>query len=262
MRGLRVAEDVYGKMMLKFGSLFSGVGGFDLGFERAGMACKWQVEIDDYCRRVLAKHWPNVPRYGDIKELTGEELEPVDVICGGFPCQPVSLAGKRLGQSDERWLWPEFYRVVCTVRPRFVIVENVSGLLSDGLEYVLGDLAASGYDAEWQSIPASAFGAPHIRERIWIVAYPVSIGWNQRQIFSVHSGKSISKWTSGDKKINPNNHAWNGDSATSKLQAIARNVGMVDGVPARVDRLRALGNAVVPQVAEWLGRRIVECTEA
>jgi DNA (cytosine-5)-methyltransferase 1 len=103
------------------------------------------VEIDDYCRRVLAKHWPDVPKFGDIRTVTGGELEWVDLICGGFPCQPVSIAGLRLGRDDERWMWPEYARIVRLVRPRLVLVENVPGLLGRGMGDVLGDLAALGY---------------------------------------------------------------------------------------------------------------------
>lgn len=131
---------------MNVGSLFSGIGGFDLGLERAGMTVKWQVENDPYCNRVLAKHWPDVTRYGDIKTIDWSEVEHVDLICGGFPCQPVSLAGKRQAQADERWLWPEFARAVCALRPRYVLVENVPGLLSKGLGDILGDLAALGME--------------------------------------------------------------------------------------------------------------------
>lgn len=157
--------------MLTFGSLFSGIGGIDLGLERAGMTCRWQVEINDYCSKVLEKHWPNVRRYRDIKLIREGDLEPVDLIAGGPPCQPVSVAGKRKGQADSRWLWPEFFRIVCLLRPRFVFIENVPGLLRLGGADVLRDLASIWYDAEWESLPASAFGAPHRRDRVWIVAY-------------------------------------------------------------------------------------------
>jgi len=157
--------------MLTVGSLFSGIGGLDLGLERAGMEVIWQVENDPYCNKVLAKHWPEVKRYGDIKDIDWSEVERPDLVCGGFPCQPVSVAGKRLGTEDERWLWPEFRRCLRGVGPRFVFVENVPGLLAGGMGDVLGDLAGLGYDAEWESLPASAFGAPHLRYRVFIVAH-------------------------------------------------------------------------------------------
>jgi DNA (cytosine-5)-methyltransferase 1 len=161
--------------MFTFGSLFSGIGGIDLGLERAGMTCKWQVEIDEYCRKVLTKHWPSVPKYGDIRTISGDELERVDLIAGGFPCQPHSLAGRRQASEDERDLWGEYARLIRVLRPRWVLAENVPGLLSSEsgrfFGRVLGDLARLGYDAEWESLPAAAFGAPHIRERVFIVAH-------------------------------------------------------------------------------------------
>lgn len=116
-------------MVLRVGSLFAGIGGLDLGLERAGMKIVWQVEIDPFCLRMLEKHWPEVPKYGDIRQLTGEELEEVDLIAAGFPCQPVSVAGKKRGTEDERWLWPEAARIIRMVRPKYVLVENVPGLL-------------------------------------------------------------------------------------------------------------------------------------
>ena len=166
---------------MNFGSLFSGIGGIDLGLERAGMCCKWQVEIDEFATRVLDKHWPTVPKWKDIYEFIEQGCgKSVDLVCGGFPCQPVSVAGNRQGEIDERWLWDSFRNVIQIRRPTYVLVENVPGLLSakDAAGYrgglfgkVLWDLAQSGFDAEWQVLPASAFGAPHIRKRIFIVAY-------------------------------------------------------------------------------------------
>jgi DNA (cytosine-5)-methyltransferase 1 len=167
---------------LTFGSLFAGIGGFDLGFERAGMVCKWQVEIEPYCRRVLAKHWPTVHRHDDVRTFPDGEPEAfkVDVICGGFPCQDVSLAGRRAGLKGERsGLWSEFARIIRVLRPPFVVVENVPGLLAPEKEEeqaaigcVVGELAECGYDAEWACIPASAFGSTQQRFRVFIVAYP------------------------------------------------------------------------------------------
>ena len=161
--------------MMRVGSLFSGIGGMDLGFEVAGgYEIAWQVEKDAWCRRVLAKHWPDVPRYEDVTTLTGEELEPVDLICGGFPCQPVSHAGQQKGTDDDRWLWPHFARLLGVLRPRYALVENVPGLFTanDGRAFgeVVGDLAALGYDCEWHVISAADVGAPHLRKRVWIVA--------------------------------------------------------------------------------------------
>jgi DNA (cytosine-5)-methyltransferase 1 len=163
--------------MLKVLDLFSGIGGFSLGLERTGgFKTVAFCEIEPYPRKVLAKHWPEVPCYRDVRELTADRLAAdgigVDVICGGFPCQDISVAGKGAGMAGERsGLWSEFARLIGELRPRYAIVENVSALLSRGLADVLGDLATLGYDAEWHCIPASAVGAPHRRDRIWIVAH-------------------------------------------------------------------------------------------
>jgi len=152
--------------------LFAGIGGMDLGLDRAGMECRWQVEIDQFCRKVLTKHWPDVPKYEDVREVGAHNLEPVDVIAGGFPCQDISLAGKGAGLEGERsGLWWEYHRIIRELGPRYVIVENVRALTVRGLDAVLGSLADIGYDAEWQMLSAEAVGAPHRRDRIFIVAY-------------------------------------------------------------------------------------------
>ncbi len=162
-------------------SLFSGIGGLrrlDLGLERAGMTITGQVEIDPWCRSILARHWPEVPRHDDVRTAAdwwGDRAAP-DLVAGGFPCQPVSSAGKRLAQADSRWLWPAFAQVIRHLGPRLVLVENVPGLLVRGMGDVLGDLASLGYDAEWDCVPAAFVGAPHIRNRVWIVAYPQRSG--------------------------------------------------------------------------------------
>jgi DNA (cytosine-5)-methyltransferase 1 len=162
-------------MGLRFISLFAGIGGFDLGLERAGMTCVAQVEIDEWCRKVLAKHWPGVPRYTDICTIAGNDLPPCDVLCGGFPCQPHSLAGKREAATDERELWGEFRRLIGEIRPRWIVAENVPGLLSTHdrrfFGGILRDLAAFGYDATWSIVSACAVGAPHSRERVFILAH-------------------------------------------------------------------------------------------
>jgi DNA (cytosine-5)-methyltransferase 1 len=173
--------------------LFSGIGGFSLGLERAGLQTVAFCEIEPYCKAVLRKRWPHVPCYEDVRTLTATRLAAdgiaVDVICGGFPCQDISVAGKGAGLAGARsGLWSEYSRLIGEVRPRWVIVENVSALLGRGLGDVLGDLAALGYDAEWHCIPAAYVGAPHRRDRIWIVAYPAwdvraecSPGWAERE---------------------------------------------------------------------------------
>ena len=355
------------------GSLFSGIGGLELGLERAGMTVCWQVEKDDYAVRVLEKHWPEVPKHRDIFECGAHNLEPVDLICGGFPCQPVSVAGKRKGNKDERWLWDEFYRIICELRPKWVVAENVPGLLSirDGKLFagILRDLAAGGYDAEWQVLPASAFGAWHRRDRVFIVAYGNDHKQEQSQcdhtewgctpesrqgagartsgrtVFGNNAERDsqagrdtpevagIVADANGQRELQPertqqdigrrignggqdvadaerNNHKpqnfggeaiWAnaegptsgvgrcsetlpnangprlaerqvfGGNAGKELAALKRDcstgagiwsvepdVGRVaDGISRRVDRLRCLGNAVVPQVAEYIGQLIM-----
>jgi DNA (cytosine-5)-methyltransferase 1 len=161
---------------LRVGDAFAGIGGMSLGLHLAGgFETRWFIEIDEFCQRVLAKHWPNVPQYGDIRDVRGSDLPTIDVLTAGVPCQPASVAGQQRGAADERWLWGEFARLVRELRPRWVLAENPTGILSvdagRGFGTVLRELAESGYDAEWQSIPASAVGAPHIRDRVWLVAY-------------------------------------------------------------------------------------------
>jgi DNA (cytosine-5)-methyltransferase 1 len=348
-------------MTMRVGSLFSGIGGMDLGLERAGMEIVWQVEVDEWCRRVLTRHFPNAVRYGDVRDChgtavadaesqrqrsgvqgqrielagttqgrdtaqRGETLAPVDLICGGFPCQPVSHAGRRLGAEDDRWLWPEFHRIIREVRPRWVLVENVPGLLSIDAGRLFGgvlrNLAESGYDAEWDHIPAAALGAPHIRDRVFIVAHAsgpdAGCGTGQRQGQEPSDGEPsqlLSDASSGGSQaeagyvadtkpsqrrphatgghdadgddagrqeapggLEPSGEAmadadaerwdgwsrlfgqgWRGQPTDADWWAVEPDVGRVaHGVPARVDRLRGLGNAVVPQVAEHVGRLIME----
>lgn len=153
--------------MYSVGSLFSGCAGMDLGFELAGFETKWFAETDKYCNLILNKNYPGVPNLGDVNSV---EPEPVDVLIGGFPCQPVSQAGKKKGEEDERWLWPGFNRTIRNLQPKIVVVENVSGLRRRGLDTVLGDLAEGGYNAKWFSLRSSDIGAPHRRERVFIIA--------------------------------------------------------------------------------------------
>jgi DNA-cytosine methyltransferase len=154
--------------------LFSGIGGFSLGLERAGMKTVAFCEVDKKCQQVLKKHWPDVPIFDDVSTLKGEDIEEtVDVICGGFPCQDISLAGKGAGLEGERsGLWTEFHRLIKEIKPKYAIIENVSALRSRGLDQVLREISEIGYDAEWHCITAASVGAPHRRDRIWIVAYP------------------------------------------------------------------------------------------
>lgn len=160
---------------MKVLSLFSGIGGFEIACEWAGMEIIGQVEIDPFCQKVLAKHWPHVKRMGDIKQVRGDEFGAVDIIVGGVPCQPASVAGKRRGTEDDRWLWPETLRIVKTVRPKWCVFENPSGILSlqGGVSFdnILSEMEREGYEVRAYSIPACAVGAPHKRERVFIVAY-------------------------------------------------------------------------------------------
>lgn len=198
-RGRVRARDTSEHIMSKrptFGSLFSGIGGFDLGLERAGWEAAWQVEINEFRRRVLAKHWPDVPRYEDIREL--EELPYVDLIAAGFPCQPFSVAGRNRGEADERNLWPETIRVLRMVGPRLALLENVPGLLAHGyFGTILGDLSEAGYDAEWFCVLASYFGATHRRERLFIVAYR-NDGQSEPANGEVRTGRDAAFGESGD----------------------------------------------------------------
>ena len=237
---------------LTFGSLFAGIGGMDLGLERAGMECRWQVEIDPYATRVLARHWPDVRRHDDVRTFPPDDGTDwqVDLIAGGFPCQDISYAGKGAGLSGERsGLWFEFARVVRTLRPRFLIVENVPALLTRGLDVVLGTLATLGYDAEWTIVSACSVGATHMRQRLFIVAYPNGFdGW--ARLWDSHARR--------DRSL----QAIDGfASARARAKARLANPSELyrgaDDVPCAMERNRGLGNAVVPQVAEWIGRRMI-----
>jgi DNA (cytosine-5)-methyltransferase 1 len=243
---------------MRFISLFSGIGGLDLGLERSGMRCVAQVEVDDFCQRVLSKHWPDVPKFKDVKDVGLHNLPTAELICGGFPCQDVSLSGHRLGLEGERsTLWTEFYRVVCEIQPEWVVVENVTGLLSsDNGEFfatILWQLSQSGYDAEWDTIPASAFGAPHRRDRIFIVAHATGNGLqsNNNPKTSLECDK---------KRVFPESPRICFDGGASGWATKSSVPRILNGVPNRVDRIRATGNAVVPQVAEFVGRCIMDFT--
>lgn len=244
--------------MLHVLDLFSGIGGFSLGLERTGgFKTVAFCEIEPFCRRVLNKHWPEVPIYPDVRELTAERLAAdgiaVDVICGGFPCQDISTAGKGAGIEGERsGLWSEYARLVGELRPRFVIVENVAALLGRGLDKVLGDLAEIGFDAEWHCIPASAVGAPHRRDRLWLVAYSDSYGHpnSMRANAVLARSKDFEQWRRGLDELG----AGDGIERDSSYPRIVR---AVHGIPAWSHRLKALGNAVIPQIPELIGRAIL-----
>jgi DNA (cytosine-5)-methyltransferase 1 len=275
---------------LTFGSLFAGIGGIDLGFERAGMVCKWQVEINPYAQEVLAKHWPKVRRHDDVRTWPQFDTERVDIIAGGFPCQDISYAGKGAGLAGERsGLFYEVCRIVREMGPRIVVLENVAALLTRGLDDVLGSLASLGYDAEWHCIPAASVGAPHIRDRVFILAYAnesiatkerIQRSGKQLRISRDHrkDEKGVLPDANGEglpQRHEPRSIATPSGTIVSRgeLERASATHGwrqweiepdvdrMADGVSHRVDRIRGLGNAVVPQVAEWIGRQIVEAGE-
>ncbi len=251
------------------GSLFAGIGGIDLGFERAGFKTLWQVEIDPYCRKVLERHFPEAERFEDVREVGKHNLKPVDVICGGFPCQDISNAGDQAGIDGLRsGLWSEFHRVIRILRPRYAFIENVAALVGLGLERVLCDLAAIGYDAEWQLVSAADIGASHWRSRIWILAYPGCAGIHERGFDSdALSEVPILRGT-------PRHELPREQSISEKVLAQLRGTRagshphweiepdlarVVDGVPKRMDRIRGCGNAVVPQIPELYAKEIIKC---
>jgi DNA (cytosine-5)-methyltransferase 1 len=235
-------------------SLFSGIGGLELGLERAGMTVVGQVEIDEFCRRVLAKHWPEVPRHDDVRTCVewwlGDSRPTVDLVCGGFPCQPFSISGAQLGMGDERWGWPWFADVVRRVRPCYVLVENVTALLadSDAFGRMLSDLAELGFDADWSVLSACAVGAPHTRERLFLVAYAAGEFRPTRMAKKQRGNGSPSVRPGGNGE-----HAWSRPRVWMEAARPAHRVA--DGPTHRM--VAAGGNAVVPQVAEHVGRLIL-----
>lgn len=299
--------------------LFSGIGGFSLGLERTGgFTTVAFCEIDPFCRRVLAKHWPGVPIYEDVRELTADRLRAdgiaVDVICGGFPCQDISVAGKGAGLAGERsGLWFEYARIIGEIRPSLVIVENVAALLGRGLGTVLGDLSTLGLDAEWHCIPAAAVGAPHRRDRVWIIAYdygefvrdlpgrssrpsrqgapfiaddgregPMAdtesdgrIAWRPSDTAQSARGRQSDRSCVGSHLCDPDRQglAVGEVLCRNDVEKFAATIGadwwlfepdvgrVANGVSNRVDRLRGLGNAVVPQIPELIGQAILESLE-
>jgi DNA (cytosine-5)-methyltransferase 1 len=295
---------------MTFGSLFAGIGGFDLGLERAGMECRWQVEIDDYAGSVLAKHWPTVTRWGDVRTFPPDDggSWEVDLLCGGVPCQPVSLAGKKRGAADERWMWGEFLRVVATLSPRIVVAENPASILSNdrGRTFagILAAIQSAGYSVEWHTVSARDVGAPHRRDRVFVVgrkepslgkvpvlrALPLHDSRGARPRLPMPADRGVERKPvraqddladagrtglqgavlehAGEGLPRPRSGTWGNKNAEvsdtfTGWRATEPGVCRVaHGVPHRVDRLRCLGNAVVPQVAEVIGRAIIELDAA
>ena len=269
--------------MYKVLDLFAGIGGFSLGLERTGgFETVAFCELDEKAQLVLKKHWPGVPVYGDVKELTVERLKAdgvvPTVIAGGFPCQDISSAGRGKGIIGERsGLWSEMFRLIRDVRPAWAIIENVSVLRSRGLALVLQNLSEIGYCAEWHCIPASAVGAPHRRDRIWIVADTnnghirqegkICPGGNSTQPsgkdvadtkgFGVEGSRAIGEQVS-QLQIGKEISRCHSSGSRASHWAIEPGVGRVaNGVPNRVDRLKQLGNAVVPQIPQLIGEAIL-----
>ena len=280
-------------------SFFAGIGGFDLGLEWAGLSTPVAYsEIDPYACKVYEQHWPGIPNLGDLTTLTPDDIPAADMWCGGFPCQPFSVAGKRKGTEDERHLWPVWAALISEVRPRFLILENVPGLLtSEGggtFNRIISDLAEAGYDTEWSVIGAYEVGAPHKRDRLWIwcelsdpneQAKPaLSLDDEQGESLSEPAGSfswppgwsidpadvddpeslrrgvrdSTNEREAGGNEYTPRDSGscyacgvGQGGGLKSKLGRVAH------GIPNRVDRLKCLGNAVVPQVVQWIGKRIL-----
>ena len=227
---------------MRFGSLFSGIGGIDLGLERAGMECVWQVEIDEYCNKVLAKHWPQVERYGDVGSV-GKELSDVDLIAGGFPCQDISNAHtrtKREGLAGElSGLWSQFCRVVEFMCPRWVLAENVSAW-ERWVPGVRCDLWSIGYASVPIQLSAGSFGARHKRPRTFVVAHADG---DSEPLRAIHAEVASLRPVPATR--------WDWGTSPS------RGFRMDDGVPRGMDRCRVMGNACVPQVVEWIGRRVI-----
>ncbi len=287
-------------------SLFSGIGGIDLAAEWAGFRTVAQVERDPFCQRVLAKHWPDVPRFDDVRAVTNDALRGAGVgrptlVSGGFPCQPFSVAGQRRGAEDDRFLWPEMCRIVSELRPDWMLGENVAGVISMALDDVLADLERIGYTCRAFAIPAAGVGAPHQRERCFIVAhtngiaggenvaapllgaladvanaYPLRcdmresdgerVQWKNQTRHEINSGGAdvADPLRTGRQELDPAPLAegsgfdiWCSDPRGDQW-AVEPAVGRVaNGVSGRVDRLRALGNAVVPQQVYPVLRGIV-----
>lgn len=243
---------------MRIGSLFSGIGGLELGLERAGVGhTVWQVEQDAGCRGILARHWPQAERFDDVRTAGAANLAAVDVVCGGYPCQPFSSAGLRRGEADPRHLWPEFARILRELRPRYAVLENVAAHLELGFPAVLADLADLGFDAEWDVVSACSVGAPHARERLFVVAY--ATGERRPQVVSrptIVSPPTDSRWSAGN--ADPRRGAAERLSELERVCGQPAILGDGDGVPEWMDELHALGNAVVPHVGEIAGRVLLD----
>jgi DNA (cytosine-5)-methyltransferase 1 len=255
--------------------LFAGLGGFSLGLERTGgFRTVAFCEIEPFPRRVLAKHWPEVPIYEDVRTLKGSDVGPVDVICGGYPCQPFSYAGVRKGAHDDRHLWPEYLRLINELRPTWVIGENVAGHITMGLDQVLSDLEGADYTARAFVIPAVAVNAPHRRDRVWIIGHANK---DSKPACAVNEkARRMPRMVADANRINEQGQQPSLVDQKERARQVKRQVGpriagiggqwvtepgicrVAHGVPDRSHRLAALGNAVVPQIPELIGRAILK----
>jgi len=238
--------------VLTHGSLFTGIGGFDLGFEWAGIKALWQVELDEYCCKVLAKHWPEVERFKDIKDCGKHNLRAVDIISGGFPCQPVSIAGFRKGASDHRWLWDEMFRVVEEIDPTYVVGENVPGIIELELDRVLSDLEGIGYEATSFDIPACSMGLPTMERHVWIVATSSIFRCQRSKTTPDKDNRDEGQFQGTDQR---RYNRWN--ISQTRFRRVCERVSRKLG-PNQRNRLKGLGNAIVPQIAEIIGRMIIQ----
>ncbi len=225
---------------LKILDLFSGIGGFSLGLEATGgFETAAFCEIDPYCRSVLKKHWPGVPIFEDIRKLKGTDIGTVDIITGGYPCQPFSVAGKQKGVEDKRHLWPEYFRIIKELRPSFIVGENVGGHIKLGLDSVIEDLESEGYAARTFSISASSVGANHQRERIWIVANSDSSGSESAQpaIIGEQKNKEIGNGQTDDtaRITSGANSTFPEQGGETKMEFMANAYGVNDAI-GRVNR--------------------------
>ena len=244
-------------MTLRVLDLFSGIGGFSLGLERAGMQTVAFCEFDKHAQKVLKKHWPGIPIHDDVRTLDGNQYRgTADVVCGGFPCQDLSVAGKKAGfDGDRSSLYREMLRVVSECRPRYAIFENVTGLLTGEhgrwFAQFLYDLAEIGFDAVWHCIPAAYVGAPHVRDRVWIVAYPKQRVWQGIRLSnSLNVEKLENRWSASE--VGSLFRCIRDDCQTDRY-----SLRKDDGFSDCVDRLERLGNSVVPQIPEIIGRAIM-----
>ena len=259
--------------------LFSGIGGFSLAARWNGIKTVVFCEQDKFCQKVLSKHWPEVPIVSDIRDFDGAKWAGAFILTGGFPCQPFSCAGKRRGQEDERFLWPEMLRVISEARPTWVIGENVGGFINMGLDDCIFGLENKGYEVQAFVIPACAVNAPHRRDRVWIVAHNGSERAERKpkndenksrraedraeccgNYFNATdadpAGLQIGEMQRGN--IQPERKATFRESWNENWSEVAARLCGVDArVSNRVDRLKSLGNAVVPQIPYLIMKSIL-----